>query len=198
MDWKGSRWRLWGSPAKQPRRTSRGDVRGSRRNGRRGLYSLHPEQTRVINVKRTETHFRCTMGPHICVGRNLRTGSVCKLRLSVCRLGVLNVQFVDCTRHKPGLQTGIQFANCVNPVCKLGKSSFRGLVCKWVQNKRTFEDDRDRAVHGRERRAEASLHRGSAEAVWGRGQGRSQFLTGASMRKLRCVGGVPGAAILPH
>ena len=61
----------------------------------------------------------------------MRTGSVCKLRLSVCRLDVLKVQFVDCTPHKPGLQTGIQFANCVNPVCKLGKSSFRGLVCKW-------------------------------------------------------------------
>jgi hypothetical protein len=67
----------------------------------------------------------------IYVGRNLRTGSVCKLRLSVCRLDVLKVQFVDCTPHKPGLQTGTQFANCVNPVCKLDKSSFRGLVCKW-------------------------------------------------------------------
>ena len=32
------------------------------------------------------------------VGRNLRTGSVCKLRLSVCRLDVFNVQFVDWVR----------------------------------------------------------------------------------------------------
>ena len=85
---------------------------------------------------------------HIVVGPNLRTGSVCKLRLSVCRLDVFNVQFVDCTPHKSGLQTGIQSANCVNPVCKLGKSSFRGLVCKWDQKKRTFDDDRDRAVYG--------------------------------------------------
>jgi len=57
-------------------------------------------------------------------------GAICgparKLRLSVCRLDVLTrtnfirkVQFVDCTPHKPGLQTGTQFANCVNPVCKL-------------------------------------------------------------------------------
>eukprot|EP00964_Phaeocystis_antarctica_P055158 scaffold32435_cov50-Phaeocystis_antarctica.AAC.1 len=54
----------------------------------------------------------------------------------VCRLDVSNVQFVDCTRHKPGLQTGIQFANCVHPVCKLGKSSFRVLGCKWVTKKK--------------------------------------------------------------
>ena len=72
------------------------------------------------SYRRATTH-------RIHVGRNLRTGSVCKLRLPVCRLNVFNVQFVDCTRHKPGLQTGIQFANCVNPVCKLVKSPFRGL-----------------------------------------------------------------------
>ena len=46
-------------------------------------------------------------------------------------MDVFNVQFVDCMPHKSGLQTGIQSANCVNPVCKLDKSSFRGLVCKW-------------------------------------------------------------------
>ena len=52
----------------------------------------------------------------MCWAQSAHAGSVCKLRLSVCRLDVLNVQFVDCTRHKPGLQTGIQFANCVHPV----------------------------------------------------------------------------------
>ena len=35
---------------------------------------------------------------YMYVGRNLRTGSVCKLRLSVCRLDVFNVQFVDWVR----------------------------------------------------------------------------------------------------
>ena len=68
------------------------------------------------SYRRATTH-------RIHVGRNLRTGSVCKLRLPVCRLNVFNVQFVDCTRHKPGLQTGIHVCKPRQPSFQTGKKS---------------------------------------------------------------------------
>ena len=65
------------------------------------------------------------------VGPNLRTGPFCKLRLPVCILVVLNVQFIDSARDLSNLQTGFQFANCVIPVCRLKKKFVsRVSVCR--------------------------------------------------------------------
>ena len=107
----------------------------SPRAGRRAAPTTAPPFRSSFDHRQHQRHAR--QPPTAPPSRQVHTGwaqfadRLCKLRLSVCRLDVLKVQFVDCTPHKPGLQTGTQFANCVNPVCKLDKSSFRGLVCKW-------------------------------------------------------------------
>ena len=122
----------------------------------------------------------------VYVGPHLRTGSVCKLRLSVCRLDVFNVQFVDCMPHKSGLQTGIQSANCVNPVCKLDKSSFRGLVCKWEIKRNELLTATAQTMAEKEEQKRL-FNEALQKQCGGEDKERSQFLTAAKYDELHAA-----------
>ena len=117
------------------------------------------------------------------VGPNLRTGPFCKLRLPVCILVVLNVQFIDSARDLSNLQTGFQFANCVIPVCRLKKKVRFTGVCLQMRNELCGDPDRQ---HGGERRAQGRIFTETLQKKVGdEDVERSQFLTERKYEEVR-------------
>ena len=104
----------------------------------------------------------------VYVTPSLRTGTVCKLGDTVCRLGAFGAQFVDCTRWKLSLQT----VPTRDPVCKLGLYGLQTGACKYTRSssqmvtllRRTRRAlDRDHGRRPDDCRAEAPVHRGDDE-----------------------------------
>ena len=127
-----------------------------------------------------EPQIRClSRASGVYVGRNLRTGLVCKLRLSVCILVVLNLPFIDSARDLSNLQTGFQFANCVIPVCRLKKKFVsRVSVCR-----NELCGDRQ---HGGERRAQVRIFTETLQKKVGdEDVERSQFFTERKYEEVR-------------